>query len=71
VVHDLFPFFMQRPEELPRQWRKDVSDASDDKALARIVSDYISGMTDRFAIQEHARLCGGTVVAKGVLDRDR
>ena len=27
-------------------------------ALARIVSDYISGMTDRFALQEHERLSG-------------
>ena len=27
-------------------------------ALARIVADYVAGMTDRFAIQEHARLMG-------------
>jgi dGTPase len=27
-------------------------------ALARIVADYVAGMTDRFAIQEHARLIG-------------
>ena len=25
-------------------------------ALARVVLDYVAGMTDRFAIQEHARL---------------
>ncbi len=29
------------------------------QALARMVSDYIAGMTDRFALQEHARLIGG------------
>ena len=27
--------------------------------LARHVADYIAGMTDRFALQAHARLCGG------------
>jgi dGTPase len=62
---------MSRPEELPKQWRKDVAEAQGETALARIVADYIAGMTDRFAIQEHARLCGGTVTARGVLDRDR
>ncbi len=71
VVRDLFPLFMDRPEELPKQWRKDVAEAEGETALARIVADYIAGMTDRFAIQEHARLCGGAVTAKGVLDRDR
>ncbi len=59
VVHDLFPFYMTHPGELPKQWRKDVEEAEDETALARIVCDYISGMTDRFALQSHARLVGG------------
>jgi dGTPase len=59
VVNDLFPHFCAHPEELPKQWRKDVEDAEGDTALARIVSDYISGMTDRFALQEHERLIKG------------
>ncbi|MCX7299231.1 MAG: deoxyguanosinetriphosphate triphosphohydrolase [Rhodobacterales bacterium] len=71
VIHDLFPLYMARPEELPKQWRKDVAEASDEVALARIVADYIAGMTDRFAIQSHTRLCGGSVQARGVLERDR
>ena len=58
VVRDLFPLYMQDPAMLPKQWRKDVVEAQDDTALARIVCDYISGMTDRFALQEHVRLCG-------------
>ena len=49
---------MAHPGGLPKQWRKDVDEAGDETALARIVSDYISGMTDRFALQEHARLIG-------------
>ena len=70
VVRALFALFMEKPGELPKQWRKDVAEADSAEGLARLVSDYIAGMTDRFAIQEHARLCGGTVVARGVLDRD-
>jgi dGTPase len=56
VVNDLFPLFMAHPELLPKQWRKDVEEAASEIALARIVADYIAGMTDRFALQEHARL---------------
>jgi len=58
VVEDLFPLFMAQPEHLPKQWRKDVADADGETALARIVSDYISGMTDRFALETHERLVG-------------
>lgn len=60
VVRDLFPHFMSHPELLPRQWRKDVADARTDTDLARLVSDYIAGMTDRFALQSHARLFAET-----------
>lgn len=56
VVNELFPYFMAHPDQLPKQWRKDVEAAEGQTALARIVSDYIAGMTDRFALQEHARL---------------
>ena len=56
AVTTLFPLFMQHPELLPKQWRKDVQKAEDDVALARIVVDYIAGMTDRFALQEYERL---------------
>jgi dGTPase len=59
VVDELFPFFLEHPEGLPKQWRKDVEEAEGSTALARIVSDYIAGMTDRFAIQSHERYLGG------------
>lgn len=68
MVNELFPFFMENTAELPKQWRKDVADAPDRTALARIVADYIAGMTDRFAIQEHKRLIGGADVPAGVID---
>ena len=59
VVEDLFPLYMERTDLLPRQWRKDVAEANGETALARIVVDYIAGMTDRFALQEHERLGAG------------
>jgi len=68
MVNDLFLFFMENTDELPKQWRKDVADAPDKTALARIVADYIAGMTDRFAIQEHKRLIGGEDIPAGVID---
>lgn len=53
VVRDLFPYFLDHPERLPRRWREDVEKADGGTELARIVSDYIAGMTDRFALQCH------------------
>ncbi|WP_281982898.1 deoxyguanosinetriphosphate triphosphohydrolase [Thalassorhabdomicrobium marinisediminis] len=66
VVEDLFPFFMEQPEHLPKQWRRDVERSDTKTDLARIVADYIAGMTDRFALREHARLIGNTPVPEGV-----
>ncbi len=57
VVNDLFPLFMAQPELLPEEWVR-AMDTSDRTELARSVSDYISGMTDRYALQQHARLTG-------------
>jgi dGTPase len=51
---------MREPSLLPPEWQADVAAAADRAGLARIVADYVSGMTDRFALQEHARLAGGT-----------
>lgn len=59
AVNDLFSLFMKQTDLLPKQWRKDVAEVEDETALARIVADYISGMTDRFALQEHKRLFEG------------
>ena len=64
VIDDLFPLFMSRPDYLPKQWRKDVAEAGSNRDLAWIVADYISGMTDRFAIQEHARLTGSDMIER-------
>ena len=59
VIEELFPLYLKQPELLPDTWRSDVSMASDETALARVVLDYVAGMTDRFALLEHARLISG------------
>jgi len=58
VVNGLFPLFLSRPELLPEEWRHDVEAVQDETELARMVADYVSGMTDRFALQEGQRLLG-------------
>jgi dGTPase len=59
VVQDLFAAFMSDPSLLPEEWQEDLCRADGQTALARVIADYVAGMTDRFAIQEHARICGG------------
>jgi len=56
VVRDLFEVFMNSPEEMPGDWRVQSSNLPDTQARARLVADYIAGMTDRFAQQEQDRL---------------
>lgn len=58
MLDELFPLFLRQPELLPPEWQGDIARAQGDVELARIVADYVAGMTDRFAIQEHTRLCG-------------
>ncbi len=59
VIEELFPLFLENPDMLPRHWAAQVAEAAQDRTtLARMVADYIAGMTDRFALQEHARLTG-------------
>jgi dGTPase len=54
VVRDLFAHFVANPADLPAEWREGV-DLADAATRARRVADYIAGMTDRYALVEHAR----------------
>jgi dGTPase len=54
VVRELFQLFLAEPECLPGEWR--TLTGSDAAETARIVADYLAGMTDRFALDEHRRL---------------
>jgi dGTPase len=55
VVSDLFALFLREPSVMPAQW-SDLCDGPSTARTARVVSDYIAGMTDRFALEEHRRL---------------
>ncbi|MCV6596619.1 MAG: deoxyguanosinetriphosphate triphosphohydrolase [Mangrovicoccus sp.] len=59
VVQDLFPRYMAEPDLLPARWQGNVAMArGDDRATARLVADYLAGMTDRYALQRHKELIG-------------
>jgi len=55
VVHDLFACYRDQPDQLPPRYR-------DREDRMRAIADYIAGMTDRFALREHLRLCGAPAV---------
>jgi dGTPase len=57
VVHDLFGLYLAEPQFLPREWR-DLAAGPDEPRTARVAADYLAGMTDRFALDEHHRLFG-------------
>ena len=54
VVRELFQLLLAEPECLPEEWRSPPTSGLAGKA--RIVADYLAGMTDRFALDEHRRL---------------
>src|SRR5262249_26465728 len=54
VVRDLFVRFMDGPDALPPEWAQGLV-PGDESARARRVADFIAGMTDRYALLEHAR----------------
>ena len=60
AVEALFPHYMATPGALPNNWHSDTSVARDKTALARIVADYIAGMTDRYALQAYEDLTGAS-----------
>lgn len=58
VVQGLFTRFMAEPARMPGEWSRRAADR-DESGRARVVADYIAGMTDRFARDEHARVAVG------------
>jgi dGTPase len=55
VIRDLFTAYMNAPKLLPEDWR-DTHPHTDDYRYARQVCDFIAGMTDRYALDQHKRL---------------
>lgn len=59
IVEELFTRLHEDPGQLPAAWQQRLHrEATDACDQARIVADYVAGMTDRFAIREHQRLTG-------------
>jgi dGTPase len=55
VLKELFTFFHAEPDCLPTAWR-DQSSGAGSTQTAGVVADFMAGMTDRFALEEHARI---------------
>ena len=57
IVRDLFEVFFNTPRSLPHDVQRRIEERDGgDSERARLVADYVAGMTDRFAIAEHGRL---------------
>ncbi len=55
VVRELFEHYLAEPKCLPDEWRAQAEGAGE-AAVARLVADYLAGMTDRYALAEHRKL---------------
>jgi dGTPase len=55
MLAEMFQLFMAEPDVLPAEWYARTL-GRDDAGQARVICDYIAGMTDRYAIEEHRKL---------------
>jgi dGTPase len=55
VVQDLFARYVAAPEDMPVEWAQNA-DGREEPGRLRRIADFIAGMTDRYALVEHARL---------------
>jgi len=55
VVRELFAQYLAAPDGLPPDWARRAGDL-DRRRRARLIADYIAGMTDRYALQDHHKL---------------
>lgn len=54
LIRDLLDYFMENPECLPDDWQPYIAK----EGKERVIIDYIAGMTDRYALEEHKKLFG-------------
>ena len=55
IVTEMFDIFFADPGMLPDDWQK-WARSGDETKCALVIADYIAGMTDRFALDEHKKL---------------
>jgi dGTPase len=54
IITDLFDLWMKHPEKLPESYQE----KAEAEPLARIVCDYIAGMTDTYIYEQYEKYCG-------------
>jgi dGTPase len=54
IVRELFSFWMESPKALPHNYQEKARE----DPLARVICDYIAGMTDNFIFEQYERYCG-------------
>jgi len=59
IVRDLFSRYLAEPSAMPAAWHA-ASRALSERRLARLIADFVAGMTDRYALGEHRRLFDAT-----------
>ncbi|QXZ09868.1 deoxyguanosinetriphosphate triphosphohydrolase [Comamonas sp. Y33R10-2] len=64
VVRDLFAAYMVEPERMKPRFVQRAQAANTLNDRARVVSDFIAGMTDRYAAGEHERITGLNVLSR-------
>jgi dGTPase len=60
VIADLFARYRDTPSDLPTEWLPPNGDSESEAGRLRRICNFIAGMTDRFALVEHARLFDST-----------
>ena len=55
ITGELFAHWMKEPDDLPRNYREKAAQ----EPLARVICDYIAGMTDPFIYQQYEKYCCG------------
>ena len=58
IVNDLFDILIENNDFMTEPWSDLIKNTTNTSSRYRLVADYLSGMTDRYAIQEHSRLTG-------------
>ncbi|HEX3364567.1 deoxyguanosinetriphosphate triphosphohydrolase [Phenylobacterium sp.] len=55
MLAEMFQLFLAEPDVLPAEWYGRTQ-GRNEAGVARVVCDYVAGMTDRYAIEEHRKL---------------
>jgi dGTPase len=54
IITELFDLWMKHPERLPASYQE----KAESEALARVICDYIAGMTDTYIYEQYEKFCG-------------